>query len=429
MGDSSTADNKSKSSRRSRRRKKAEKPINVKAPDHMDYPGFSFEVTSQSSKSRARTGTLETPHGTIETPNYIFCGTKASIKNLSTHVMKEAKTDIILANTYHLMIQPGAELIEKMGGLHEFMQWDGPMLTDSGGYQVFSMGHGSVADEIKGRNKDKNRSKTILKIGEKSAKFRSYWDGRELELSPEISMDHQRKLGADLIMQMDECTPYHVEREYTENALYRNFRWADRSLAAFEKTHDGKQAIYGIVSGGIYKDLRDESCQFISSRPFFGTAIGDCLGGTYAEFQEIVSWCTPQLPEDRPIHLLGIGRITDVFTCVRLGIDTFDCVSPTRIARHGWALQRGNPEERINLRNARYRDDPEPLDPSLDIPASRDYSKAYIHHLLKAGEMFAMQILAAHNVAVINRLMREVRQAIKDDQLDELEQEWLPSSK
>ena len=412
--------------KKSRKSHKSEKIIQVKAPDSMDYPGFSFDVISQSEKSMARTGVLQTPHGTIETPNYIFCGTKASIKNLSTHAMKESKADIILANTYHLMIQPGADLIEKMGGIHEFMQWDGPMLTDSGGYQVFSMGYGSVADEIKGRNKDKNRVKTVLKITEHSAKFRSYWDGRTLELNPEISMDYQRKIGADLIMQMDECTPYNVDRKYTENALYRNFRWADRSLAAFEKTHDGKQAIYGIVSGGVYKDLRDESCSFIGSRPFFGTAIGDCLGGTYAEFQDIVSWCTPLLPKDRPIHLLGIGRIVDIFNCVKLGIDTFDCVSPTRIARHGWALERGNPDERINLRNAKYRDDPEPLDASLDIPASRDFSKAYIHHLFKAGEMLGMQILAAHNVAVINRLMREVRQAIKDDNLDELEKEWLP---
>ncbi|HIL28032.1 MAG TPA: tRNA guanosine(34) transglycosylase Tgt [Micavibrio sp.] len=411
--------------KRSRRRKK-EQPIIVEPPKSLDYPNFSFDIEATDPNSRARVGKLKTPHGTIETPNYIFCGTKASIKNLSIPAVREARTDIILGNTYHLLIQPGTELIEKMGGLHNFMQWDGPMMTDSGGYQIFSMGHGSVADELKGRNKDKGREKSLLKITEEGATFKSYWDGSTIHLTPELAIEHQRRLGADLIYQFDECTPYHVDRSYTENALRRNYRWADRCLKEFERTDSGKQALYGIVSGGVYEDLRKESCEYVSSRPFFGTAIGDCLGGTYAEFKEIVSWCTPALPEDRPIHLLGIGRIRDIFECVPLGIDTFDCVSPTRIARHGWALERGNTEERINLRNAKFRDDPEPLDPSLDVPASRDYSKAYIHHLIKAGEMLGMQLIAQHNIAVINRLMREVREAIRTGTLKELEKEWLP---
>lgn len=391
----------------------------------LSYPNFAFDVEHRDPKSRARVGTLTTPHGTIETPNYIFCGTKGAIKNLSPAQMREAKTDIILGNTYHLMIQPGPDLVHKMGGLHKFNRWDGPMMTDSGGFQIFSMGHGSVADEIKGRNKG-NRGTSLLKITEEGAKFKSYWNGEDLLLTPESSIDIQRKLGADLIYQFDECTAYHVERDYTAKSMERSHRWGDRSLAEFERGHDGAQALYGIVQGGVYEDLRAVSCAYTKDRPFFGTAIGGCLGGSEEEMNEVVSWCAPQIHPDRPVHLLGIGRIRDVFSFVRQGIDTFDCVSPTRIARHGWALQKGVPGERLNLRNAKYKDDPTPLDPDSPVASSREFSKAYLHHLLKVGELLAMQIIAQHNVAVINRLMREVRAAIRDNTLDALEKEWLP---
>lgn len=389
----------------------------------IDYPNFGFEVTHNDPVSGARTGKLTTPHGVIETPNYIFCGTKASVKNLSPYQMREAKTDIILANTYHLMIQPGADLIEKMGGLHKFTGWNGPMLTDSGGFQVFSMGNGSCADEIKGRNR--NQRENLLKINEDGAFFRSYLDGRKLCLNPEISIEIQRKLGADLIVQMDECTSYQVTKEYTAKSMEMSKRWGDRSLEAFVKTHDGKQAMYGVVQGGVYEDLRVESAKYVASRPFFGTAIGGCLGGSDEEMYGILDVTRPHLPVDRPVHFLGIGRIKDVFRSVRYGIDTFDCVMPTRIARHGMALMKGRRDERINLLNAKYRDDETPLDETLDLPSSRDFSKAYIHHLLKAGELLAYQILSQHNVAIINRLMRDVRAAIRAGTLEELEREYL----
>lgn len=411
-------------------RKKSSKP--AAAPpvsgffdSRIDYPGFGFEVTHTDPKSGARAGRITTAHGTIETPNYIFCGTKASIKNLSPAHMREAGTDIILANTYHLMIQPGADIVEKMGGLHKFMNWDGPMLTDSGGFQVFSMGHGTCADEIKGRSSGAKKE-NLLKINEDGAFFRSYMGGEKLCLNPEISMDLQRKLGADLIVQMDECTAYQVTRDYTAKSMEMSMRWGDRSLKAFEKTHDGRQALYGVVQGGVYEDLRRISADYVASRPFFGTAVGGCLGGSDEEMYGILEWCRPLNHPGRPVHFLGIGRVKDVFTSVRYGIDTFDCVMPTRIARHGMALAKGRRDERINLMNARFRDDPEPLDATLDIPCSRDYSKAYIHHLLKAGEMLAYQILSQHNVAFINRLMREVREAIKSGTLDALEKEYLP---
>ena len=399
-------------------------PVSGFFDTQIDYPNFNFEITHKCEKSGARIGKLTTPHGSIETPNYIFCGTKASIKNLSPYQMKEAKTDIILANTYHLMIQPGADLIEKMGGLHKFTGWNGPMLTDSGGFQVFSMGNGSCADEIKGRNR--NQRENLLKINEDGAYFRSYLDGQKLCLNPEISMEIQRKLGADLIVQMDECTSYQVTKEYTAKSMEMSKRWGDRSLLAFNQTHDGKQAVYGVVQGGVYEDLRIDSAKYVASRPFFGTAIGGCLGGSDDEMYGILEFTRPYLPENRPVHFLGIGRIKDVFRSVRYGIDTFDCVMPTRIARHGMALMKGRRDERINLLNAKFRDDPTPLDETLDLPSSRDFSKAYIHHLLKAGELLAYQILSQHNVAIINRLMREVREAIKSGTLDDLEKQYLP---
>lgn len=390
----------------------------------ISYPNFSFDITHVDPVSGARTGVITTPHGRVPTPNYIFCGTKASIKNLSPAHMREAGTDIMLSNTYHLMIQPGADIVQKMGGLQAFTGWRGPMLTDSGGFQVFSMGHGSCADEIKGRNTKKKEN--LIRIDETGAYFRSYMDGRQMCLNPEISMEVQRKLGADLVVQMDECTAYQVTKDYTAKSMEMSMRWGDRSLAAFEKTHDGTQAVYGVVQGGVYEDLRITSAGYVAERPFFGTAIGGCLGGSDDEMYGILEWIRSHNHPGRPTHFLGIGRMKDIFEGVKYGIDTFDCVMPTRIARHGMALMKGVKGERINLLNARFRDDPEPLDPTLDIPFSRDYSKAYIHHLLKAGEMLAYQILSQHNVAVINRLMRDVRSAIQSGTLETLRKEYLP---
>lgn len=392
----------------------------------LHYPGFNFEITHRKKNDLARTGLLSTPHGTIETPNFIFCGTKAAVKALSPAQLCEARTDIILANTYHLMLQPGADLIAEMGGLHAFTGWQGPMLTDSGGFQVFSLGDGTFANEIKGRRDNPGHKKrNLLEISEEGCVFQSYIDGRKINLTPELATGIQVKLGADLFMQFDECTPYHVDKAYTERSMEMSCRWGDRCLTEFETHHDGSQAMYGIVQGGIYEDLRERSAVYTRSRPFFGTAIGGCLGGSDEEMFDTVSASVPHINPGRPVHFLGIGRMKDVFRFVRLGIDTFDCVIPTRMARHGNAYIKGTPEETINLKNARHRDDPEPLDPSLDIPCSRDFSKAYIHHLLKAGEILGIQILAQHNVATFNALMRAVRKAIQNDTLDQLEKEWL----
>jgi queuine tRNA-ribosyltransferase len=392
----------------------------------LNYPNFAFDITHTDPKSGARLGTLKTPHGAIETPNYIFCGTKAAIKALSPAQMIEAQTDIILSNTYHLMLQPGADLIERAGGLHKFMNWNGPMLTDSGGFQVFSLGEGTMANEIKGKNAGKHDNKSLISITEEGCVFRSYIDGRKIKLTPESSMEIQRKLGADLLMQFDECTPYHVDKTYTARSMEMSMRWGDRCLAEFERHDNGAQGLYGIIQGGVHADLRQISAEYTKDRAFFGTALGGCLGGSEEEMERVAAASLPYAHPERPVHFLGIGQIKDVFKFVRLGVDTFDCVIPTRLARHGTALMKGVPGETITLTNACYREDHTPLDEGGSISASTDYTKAYIHHLLKAGEILGMQLLAQHNVATINRLMREVRGAIQTGTLDALEKQWLP---
>lgn len=385
---------------------------------------FKFEITYKDTNSYARLGKLTTPHGMIETPNFIFCGTKASIKGLSPLQMREAGTDIILSNTYHLMLSPGADVVAKMGGLHKFMGWDGPMFTDSGGFQIFSLGYGSVADEIKGRGQ-KHRPKTILKITEEGAEFKSYLDGTKHFLTPEGSIQIQRKLGADLIVQLDECTPFHVDKEYTARSMEMSMRWGDRSLAEHARHDEGKQAMYGIVQGGVYPDLRQQSCEYTRDRDFFATAIGGSLGAHKEQMYEVVAMCSAHIHPARPVHLLGIGSFIDVFSNVVSGMDTFDCVSPTRIARHGWALVKGAPKERLNIRNKQFQVDQDPVDSSCGCYACKNHSRGYIHHLFRAGEFLGMQLLSIHNVFTMNRLMRDVRQAIKNGTLAQTRKEWV----
>ena len=389
---------------------------------------FSFDIVARDAAgetSRARLGRLHTPHGTVETPAFIFCATKAAIKGLTPRQMRENETQIILSNTYHLMIQPGAERIERAGGLHAFTGWDGPMLTDSGGFQIFSMGHGGVADEIKGRGRQVEADSALLEVTEEGAAFRSYTNGERLFLSPERSIDIQRRLGADLLMQFDECTPFHVERDYTAKSMELSHRWGDRSLAEFDRGDDGRQALYGIVQGGVYRDLREVSAAFTRDRPFFGTAIGGSLGGSKEQMLEVVSYAMPHIAPDRPVHLLGIGGISDIFDGVVLGIDTFDCVHPTRVARHGWALMKGEPKERVNLRNARFREDDGPVDETCGCETCATASRAYLHHLIRAGEPLGGILLTQHNVFTMNRLLSDIRAALADGSLESARQAWL----
>lgn len=393
----------------------------------VDYPGFAFEVAKRDTGSGARLGRLTTPRGVIETPAFIFCATKASIKALPPDQAAAAGTQIILANTYHLMLQPGGELLARLGGLHRFMGWDRPMLSDSGGFQVFSLGHGGVADEVKGR-RPSGRPPTLIEIAEEGVAFRAYTDGAQWLMTPETCIELQRQFGTDLVVVFDECTAYHDGKDYTARAMRRTHRWADRGLAAFARGHDGRQALYGVVQGGVYPDLRREAAAFLASRPFFGNAVGGCFGTDRSQLLEVVAASMETLDPSRPTHLLGVGGVRDIWAAAALGIDTFDCVNPTRYARHGRALARqavvaGG--EHLNLRNARFRDDPEPLEPDCPCPACARFSRAYVHHLLKAGEMLAHQLLTAHNVTFMNRLMAEIRAALAADRFAEARRAWL----
>ncbi len=390
---------------------------------------FSFTYTIPHSHSKARLGVLTTPHGTINTPAFIFCATKASIKGVDPVQMKKEKTQIILSNTYHLMLQPGGEVVENSGGLHKFMGWDGPMLTDSGGYQIFSLGHGSVSQEIKGRRQAQGEHrKSLVKITEDGAMFRSYTDGNKQLLTPERSIKIQKQLGADLIVVLDECTPYNVTKNYTRRSMEMSHRWAIRSLNEFNRITNGEQRLYGIVQGGVYQDLRNEGIDFVNSTKFFGHAIGGSLGATKEQMYEIVGYTAARLSTDRPIHLLGIGGIRDIFSGVKHGIDTFDCVHPTRLARHGGALVKGGSDtgrEHINLRNSKYKLDKEPIEPGCDCSTCSSYSRSYLHHLLKAQELLALSLITVHNVRFMNRCLEAIREGIANCNLDEVEKEWV----
>lgn len=387
---------------------------------------FSFTYTNPSGKyPLAKLGELNTPHGKVKTPAFIFCATKAVIKGLPAHYLADTDTQIILANTYHLLLQPGSELIAKAGGLHKFMGWGGPMLTDSGGFQIFSLGHGSVADEIKGRRS--GRGNSLVKISEHGAQFRSYVDGKMHILTPEKAIITQVNLGPDLVVVLDECTPFHIDKYSTESSMRLSHRWALRSIAEFKKHDCGVQKLYGIVQGGIYADLRLESAHFINEQDFFGCAIGGSLGANKEQMHEIVRNTAVLLKPERPLHLLGIGGIADIFNGVKVGIDTFDCVHPTRLARHGGALVRPRDnagKEHINLNNSRYKEDFSPIDAHCDCSTCKLYTKAYIHHLLKSKEFVAGILLTLHNIKIMNRLCLEIRQALDTDSLDDTYHAW-----
>lgn len=388
------------------------------------YENFNFDILKQSDDGRL--GIIHTPHGEVKTPAFIFCGTKASVKGISPYQLNELKTQIILSNTYHLFVYPGSEYIRAHGGLHRFMGWNKPMFSDSGGFQIFSLGNGSVADEIKGK---RSGVSTLSKIKEEGAYFRSYWDGSTQLLTPEKSIQIQRNIGTDLIVALDECTPYHSDKRYTEKSMLRSHRWELRSLDEFAAHDDGSQALYGIVQGGIHSDLRKISAEFVSENSFFATAIGGTLGATKEQMYEVVGMAVEHLIKSRPIHLLGIGGICDIFRGVRMGIDTFDCVHPTRIARHGGALVKrkyrdDERREHINLKRAEYAEDDSPIENDCDCPTCRLFSRAYLHYLLKANELLALQAITMHNIRFMNRLMEEIRDGLLHDSLDEVENRW-----
>tara|TARA_Y100000768_G_C23978287_1_gene684271 strand:- start:706 stop:1905 length:1200 start_codon:yes stop_codon:yes gene_type:complete len=398
-------------------------------------PNFAWKIKKKLKNNKAKIGIISTPHGDIETPAFIFCATKAALKSFSTKDAKENKTQIILSNTYHLMLQPGSELIARHGGLHKFIGWNGPMLTDSGGFQIFSLGYGSVSDEIKGRKTDTKIRKTLININEEGAIFKSYIDGNNLLLSPEKSIQIQRNLGADLIVVFDECTPFNIDKDYTYNSMLRSHRWAKRSINAFnsklqyspKEGSAGSQEIYGIIQGGVHKDMREESIEFNQNKiNTFGIAIGGSLGSTKDEMIEVVNFTTSKLNDIKPIHLLGIGDPIDIWTFVEQGIDTFDCVSPTRLARHGSALVKGR-IGKINLKNSKYREKLSPIDKNCLCYTCKNFTVSYLFHLFASQELLALQLLTNHNIHFMNKLMETIRKAIKENNYENEKRKWLDS--
>jgi queuine tRNA-ribosyltransferase len=328
--------------------------------------------------------------------------------------------DMVLGNTFHLFLSPGHELVRRLGGMHRFMRWDGPVITDSGGFQVFSMGHGTVADEIKGRSTGE-RSGAILAIEEDGVRFRSYVDGSARFMGPETSMEVQAALGSDIALVFDECTPFHGGREYTARSTERTHRWLDRCISWHEQNGPNTQAIYGIVQGGVEEDLRRWSAQEVADRGTFGLAIGGTLGQDKSQMYEVVGWTTEELPEKRPRHLLGIGDVDDLLRGVELGIDTFDCAMPTRIGRHGMAIV-PDPERRwrVDLAKGRYRDSDEPLCDGCPCTAcASGYSRAYLHYLFRLRETTGARIVTQHNLAYLQLLMAALRDAIDAGRLAE----------
>jgi queuine tRNA-ribosyltransferase len=376
----------------------------------------AFEITARDGAARA--GVLETAHGPVHTPAFVPLASTATVKSLHASEVAALGYEMVLGNTFHLFIQPGPDLIRELGGLHEFMGWSGAIITDSGGYQVFSMGHGSVAEEIK-RRRDP-RTSMVVAIEEEGVRFRSYLDGAERFMGPETSMEVQAALGSDIALAFDECTPFHVERDYTERSMERTHRWLDRCVSWHREHAPAGQLLYGIVQGGVHEDLRARSTEYVAGAGVDGIAIGGSLGQSKEQMREVVGWSLAGLPEAPPRHLLGIGDVDDLIHAVAAGIDTFDCATPTRLARHGTALV-PNPGARwrLDLSKSAHRTSEEPIDPDCPCPACREHTRAYLHYLVRANELTAKRLITLHNLTFMERLMCGLREAIEAGTLAE----------
>ncbi|MBV9519290.1 MAG: tRNA guanosine(34) transglycosylase Tgt [Hyphomicrobiales bacterium] len=353
---------------------------------------FSFSIAARDKS--ARTGEIKTPRGVIRTPAFMPVGTAATVKAMYPDEVAALGTDIVLANTYHLMLRPGAERIAALGGLHRFMNWPRPILTDSGGFQVMSLAN-------------------LRKISEGGVLFRSHIDGDAHELSPERAIEIQKLLGSDIVMQLDECVALPASDEITEKAMRLSLRWAERSQKAFGRP-DGR-ALFAIVQGGVVENLRVESARTLAAMDFSGYAIGGLAVGEPQEIMlRMIEAVEPHLPSGRPRYLMGVGTPDDIVKSVERGIDMFDCVMPTRAGRHGLAFTRSG---KVNLRNARHAEDRRPLDERSSCPAAREWSRAYLHHLVKAGEILGMMMLTAINIAYYQELMGTLRAAIATGRL------------
>lgn len=390
---------------------------------------FGFTVQQRLAGTHARTGIIHTPHGDIATPAFIPVGTQATLKALVPEQLMAVGAQAVLANAYHLYLRPGSEIIDKAGGLSTFMNWHGPTFTDSGGFQVMSLGVGfKKVIDMDGMTAEKPLSKKekLAWIDNDGVNFKSHLDGSIHRFNPEISMRIQHELGADIIFAFDELTTLHHDRAYQEESLeQRTHPWALRCLAEHkrltaERADKPYQALFGVVQGANYEDLRRECCQFLAAQDFDGFGLGGAF--TKENIGEIVGWMAEELPEDKPRHMLGISEPNDIFDCIENGADTFDCVSPARVGRNG-ALY--TPSGRINIRGRKYREDFTPLDASCDCYTCQNFTRAYLCHLFHAGEMLASTLATIHNERFIVRLVDDIRASIGDGTFQEFKKNWL----
>lgn len=361
---------------------------------------LKFNVEKKSSNTKARTATLQTPHGTVKTPMFMPVGTLATVKHVAPEDLKKIKSQVVLSNTYHLWLRPGEEVVKQAGGLHRFMNYDGPILTDSGGFQVFSLSQ-------------------IRKIEEEGVHFRNHLNGDKLFLSPEKAIQIQNDLGADIIMSFDECPPYPATHEYMKDSIERTLRWAKRGKEAHQRPHD--QALFGIVQGGAFEDLREAHAKALVAMDFPGYSIGGTSVGEPKDvMNKMIDYTIKHLPEDKPRYLMGVGSVNSIFEGVERGVDMFDCVLPTRNARHGAMM---TSEGRINIKNKQYEFDFGPLDPECDCEACTNYSRAYLRHLYRTNEGLGLRLLSIHNLRYLLKLMEDIRLAIEEDRFLELKAE------
>lgn len=373
---------------------------------------FYFEVIHQSKKSRARVGRIHTPHGSIETPNFVPVATNGALKAVDSIAAEALNIDLMFCNTYHLLLHPGPETVRNAGGLHTFMRRTKPIITDSGGFQVFSLAYGGVHAELKSKGTKKQEG-SVIKITEEGVLFRSYRDGAQLLLTPESSVQAQKALGADIIIPLDELPPYHRSPRELKKSLDRTHRWEERSLAEHLKNPQ-EQAMYAVIHGGIDPVLRELSCKTLTALPFDGFAIGGSLGKNREEMIGMLTQLMPHMPHDKPNHLLGIGDLPSLADAIPLGIDTFDSSHPTKCARHGLLFTaQGN----LKILQTAYKNDYTPIDSTCLCATCTTYTRAYLHHLFKAHEPVALTLASIHNLAHMMRLMKQYREGIMRDEL------------
>ncbi|MBQ7245956.1 MAG: tRNA guanosine(34) transglycosylase Tgt [Firmicutes bacterium] len=364
-------------------------------------PAVTYELKKKDERTKARRGVVHTPHGDIQTPCFMPVGTQATVKALTPEQVAGTGAEILLCNTYHLFIRPGHEIVKEAGGLHKFMNWDKPILTDSGGFQVFSLGK-------------------LRKITEEGVTFQSHVDGSRKFLSPEVAMEVENALGADIIMAFDECAPYPADYDYVKKSMEMTTRWLKRCIAAHSEPE--KHALFGIMQGGVYKDLRRKSAEDIAELDLPGYSIGGLSVGEPKELMiEVLDDCVDYLPANKPRYLMGVGTVDYIFEGVERGIDMFDCVQPTRIARHGLATIS---DGKIHIKNAEFERDFGPLDPECDCYACKNYSRAYIRHLFRSKEMLAATLISIHNIRFLERMMEGIRTAIEEDRFIEYKKEF-----